>query len=113
MEEMGREARHVLPGRRGQAQGKTVLWPAGQADGGDGDQVVDFFRRLFGRRGGIDTHLRADGSAQMVHQPVQGLGGPVPGVVEVAREQGDAKRFADHGYLESGDEGSSLFDATA
>ncbi len=90
VDDVGGEGQEVLARRRGQAQGQPVLGPAGQADGGNGDQVSR--HRRIRRGGGVDAHPRALDLAQVVHQAGEGLGGAVARVVVVAGEQGDAKR---------------------
>ncbi len=103
VEEVGGEVDHVLAGGRGQAEGEAIFRPARQAHGRDGDEVADLLGGLVRGRRRINPDIRADGPAQMVDQPVQGLGRSVARVVEVAREEGDAKRLADHKSLDSDD----------
>ncbi len=100
MHDVGREVLDVASERGGHAEAEAVFRAAGQGHRRDRRQPLHLGR--FRRRGGVDAHLRMAILAQMADQPAQRLGGAVAGVVEVAREQGDAQGTGRQGGLRIG-----------
>ncbi len=91
VDDVGGEVGDVAPDLAGEAERQAILRAARKDDRRDRHQAFERLGIDLGRRRRIDTDLGAFDEAQMVDEPAERLGRAIAGIVEIAREQGDAK----------------------